>query len=60
MGDLRGSQVGIAKITGAAFVDGQKVLEVKQFTCTSVALGTMDSPLATMDMDGIYDFMMLG
>lgn len=26
-------QVGIAKITGKAFVDGQKVLEVKEFTC---------------------------
>lgn len=29
-------QVGIAKITGKAFVDGQKVLEVKEFTCDSV------------------------
>ena len=29
-------QVGIAKITGAAFVDGQKVLEVKEFTCSLV------------------------
>ena len=28
-------QVGIAKITGKAFVDGQKVLEVKEFTCNS-------------------------
>ena len=27
-------QVGIAKITGAAFVDGQKVLQVKEFTCS--------------------------
>lgn len=26
-------QVGIAKITGAAYVDGTKVLEVKEFTC---------------------------
>ena len=29
-------QVGIAKITGKAFVDGQKVLEVKEFTCDLV------------------------
>ena len=29
-------KVGIAKITGKAFVDGQKVLEVKEFTCDSV------------------------
>lgn len=29
-------KVGIAKITGAAFVDGQKVLEVKEFTCALV------------------------
>jgi len=33
---LRALQVGIAKITGKAFVDGQKVLEVKEFTCDSV------------------------
>eukprot|EP00434_Breviolum_minutum_P042898 symbB.v1.2.038204.t1/scaffold5870.1/size22917/2 len=29
-------KVGIAKITGKAFVDGQKVLEVKEFTCALV------------------------
>ncbi|CAL1143672.1 unnamed protein product, partial [Cladocopium goreaui] len=29
-------KVGIAKITGAAFVDGQKVLQVKEFTCALV------------------------
>ena len=29
-------KVGIAKITGSAFVDGQKVLEVKEFTCALV------------------------